>query len=100
MAKYQYSELAAGDLEGIAEYTFLNFGEKQARAYRVSIDHAAATVANFPSLGRPYETKSGTLYFKYNVGEHALFYRQVGSDILIIRVLHLVMDFDRHLETR
>ena len=98
MASYKYSKLADRDLDGIAEYTFLNFGERQARAYRVSIDHAASTAADFPSLGRPYTTKKGRIYQKYNVGEHALFYRPSEAGIFIVRVLHLMMDFDRHLD--
>ncbi len=97
MASYKYSKLADDDLDGIAEYTFVNFGENQARAYRVSIDHAAGTAGNFPSLGRLYTTKKGAIFHKYNVGEHALFYRPIDTGIFIVRVLHLMMDFDRHL---
>lgn len=98
MASYKYSGLADSDLDGIAEYTVLNFGENQARAYRISIDQSAATVANFPSMGLPYATKKGKIFQKYNVGEHALFYQPLETGILIVRVLHLMMDFDRHLD--
>lgn len=97
MASYEYSKLADRDLDRIAAYTFINFGEKQTRAYRVSIDQAARTVANFPSMGRPYTTKDGVTFQKYNVGEHALFFQPIEKGVFIVRVLHLMMDFDRHL---
>jgi len=99
MASYKYSKLAEHDLDGIATYTFLNFGERQARAYRVSIDQSASTIANFPSMGRPYTTQEGKIFQKYNVGEHALFFVPSEEGIFIVRVLHLMMDFDRHLDS-
>ncbi|MGJ8531693.1 MAG: type II toxin-antitoxin system RelE/ParE family toxin [Alphaproteobacteria bacterium] len=99
MADYKYSRLADRDLDGIAEYTAINFGIRQARAYRAVIDQSAKTVASFPSMGRPYATQKGTAFFKYNVGEHALFYQPTDTGVLIVRVLHLMMDFDRHLDT-
>ena len=97
MAIYKYSKLADADLEGIAEYTVVNFGERQARAYREALDQSARTVANFPTMGRAYATKTGTVFLKYNVGGHALFYQPTDEGIFIVRVLHQMMDFDRHL---
>lgn len=98
MANYTYSKLAAQDLDSIAEYTYLNFGEHQTRAYRVAIDQSASTVARFPAMGRSYTTKSGVSFQRYNVGEHTLFFQKTEDGIFIVRVLHLMMDFDRHLD--
>ena len=98
MASYKLSKLGQLDVDGITEYTAVNFGERQAVVYYGQIHLAARTVANFPSLGRPYTTKKGATYQKYNVGEHALFYRPTETGIFIVRVLHLMMDFDRHLD--
>jgi len=99
MADYKYSRLADNDLDSIATYTVINFGERQAHAYQVAIDQSASTIANFPSMGRPYATQNGTAFLKYNVGEHALFYQPTDTGVFIVRVLHLMMDFDRHLDT-
>jgi toxin ParE1/3/4 len=67
-------------------------------AYKAGIIQSAQITANFPSMGRPYTTKNGKVFQKYNVGEHALFYRPTETGILIVRVLHLKMDFDRHID--
>ncbi len=98
MARPEYSKEADSDLDGIAEYTFLNFGEDQTREYRALLDQAARTAANFPSLGRPYTTKKGRVYQRYNAGRHVIFYRPTESGIFVVRVLHQMMDFDRHLD--
>lgn len=98
MARPQFSKAAESDLEAIAEYTFLNFGEAQAREYQALLDLAARTAANFPRLGRPYTTKAGRVYQRYNAGRHSIFYRSTESGIFIVRVLHQMMDIDRHLD--
>lgn len=98
MANYKLSELAKLDLDEITGYTALNFGAEQALAYPHQIHRGAGLAANFPSMGRPYTTKKGRVYQQYNVGRHALFYRPTEEGIFIVRVLHLMMDFDRHLD--
>ena len=55
-------------------------------------------MANFPSMGRPYTTKKGRVYQRHNVGEHAVFFRPTEQGIFIVRILGLMMDFDRHLD--
>ena len=98
MANYAYSKLADKDLEDISYYTTLYFGEGQARAYHASIDQSAMTIANFPSIGRPYTSQKGKLFQKFNVGEYSLFYQPNEEGGFIVRVLHCKMDFDRHLD--
>lgn len=99
MANYSLSELADQDLEDISEYTTRNYGRKQTFDYKASIKQAARTAANFPSIGRPYTTKKGNIFQRYNVGRHAMFYQPTEAGIFIVRVLHLMMDFDRHLDS-
>jgi toxin ParE1/3/4 len=36
-------------------------------------------------------------YFKYSAGSHVLFFRRNESGIVVIRILHQSMDFERHL---
>ncbi|MCI5078212.1 type II toxin-antitoxin system RelE/ParE family toxin [Oricola sp.] len=98
MAEARFSRLADLDLEGIAEYTFLTYGEGQADAYRALLVQAARSAAIFPLIGRPYLTKGGQLLHKHNAGRHALFYQPTEYGIFVVRVLHLMMDFDRHLD--
>ena len=97
MAQYERSKFAEEDFRKIARYTLTNFGVKQAQDYEALLTQAAKTAANFPSIGKPYTTKKGKIYQQYNAGMHALFYRPTDTGIFIVRVLHLMMDFDRHL---
>ena len=98
MADYVLSSAAESDLRDIIRYTAENFGFAQARAYPVQLRQAAETAASFPSIGRTYRTTGGTTLRQYNVGRHALFYRPTETGILVVRILHLVMDFDLHLD--
>ena len=99
MVGYTLSELADQDLEGIAYYTTLNFGEAQARAYLASIDQSLTTIASFPLIGRVYVSKTGIQFRRFNVGEDSLFYQAENEHVFIVRVLHCNMDFDRHLDS-
>lgn len=98
MANFVLSKLADQDLEEIATYTILNFGANEALEYKASIAQSAKTAAQFPSIGRSYTTQKGHIFQRYNVGRHALFYQPTKTGIFIARILHQMMDFDRHLE--
>ncbi len=53
-------------------------------------------VAAEPRRGRSAEDiRAG--YFKYPTGSHVLFYRLTSQGIDVVRILHCIMDFDRHL---
>ncbi len=99
MASYSVSVLADQDLEAISYYTTLNFGERKTLAYKSAIIQSSELVANFPSMGKLYTTKQGRIFQKYNIGEHALFYQPTEAGIFVVPVLHLMMGFDRHLDS-
>jgi toxin ParE1/3/4 len=48
MAVYSLSSKAAADLDGIYEYTILNFGLEQARMYLQGLHERFATLAEHP----------------------------------------------------
>ena len=98
MAKYRLSRRASSDIEGIAQYSAERFGTRQAIAYVTDIHDAARLVAEISSLGRPYTTKKGRTYQRYNVGNHALFYRTTDEGVFVVRILHQAMDLDRRLD--
>jgi len=98
MADVTYSELAKSDLKDIYRYTYKTFGLNQADRYDEAIKSAGQTAALFPSVGRDYTTKKGTLFRRYNSGRHVIFYVIEGGGIFVVRILHGRMDFDRHLE--
>ena len=97
MADYSLSQLASRDIDHIYEYIYRQFGEEQADAYVEQIRQSARIAANFPRTGRLYTTRSGLVLRQYSCGRHALFYVPQDNGILVVRVLHLMMDFDRHL---
>ena len=98
MADFVLSKLADQDLEDIAAYTVLNFGINEALEYKASIAQSAKTAGHFPSIGKPYTTQKGHVFQRYNIGRHALFYQPTEAGIFIVRILHQMMDLDRHLD--
>ncbi len=98
MVAYKLSKKAQSDVDDITVYTALHFGEEQAVNYTDNIHDAARLATHFPNLGRQYTTIKGSVYRQYNVGRHALFYQPIEGGIFIVRILHQMMDFDRHLE--
>lgn len=98
MANYKLSKLAELDIDDITAFTAKRWGERQALAYPEQLRSGAQFVANFPTWGKTYTTKRGRVYQRYRIGKHMLFYRPVDDGIFVVRILHVSMDFDRHLD--
>ena len=95
MASYHLSNLADSDLAGIADFTIENFGFRQARRYRDALESCFNLLANNPDLGVVAEEYApGIRYF--GVKSHVIFYRYTAHGVLVARVLHESMDFERH----
>lgn len=94
-ARYGLSPLAEADLEAIWRYTVENWSVKQAETYHADILDAFEGLASGLKLGRHADVREG--YFKYAVGSHMIYYRQLDTEIAIIRILHQRMDVSRHL---
>jgi toxin ParE1/3/4 len=94
MAEYQFSRRAALDLEAIAEYTIQRFGLEQARNYRDDTGACFERLADNPRLGRPAKELAPGLR-RYEHRSHIVFFQQVDSGILIVRVLHYRMELTR-----
>ena len=97
MANYTLSKSAKSDLAGITEYTAGIFGLEQAEKYSRQLHHSALLAAGFPQAGRIYRTRDDRIFRQFNCGRHAIFYRPAKTGIFIVRILHLAMDFDQHL---
>ncbi|NBX73636.1 MAG: type II toxin-antitoxin system RelE/ParE family toxin [Alphaproteobacteria bacterium] len=53
-------------------------------------------VHQHPSLGQSCaDVRLG--YYRRLVGSHVVFYKKQGKNIIVVRVLHGHMDFERHL---
>ena len=96
MAVYSLSSKAAADLDGIYEYTILNFGLEQARAYLSGLHERFETLAENPMHGRTAgELTPGLRRLEYQ--SHVVFYVLNDNGIRIVRVLHQSMDMKRHV---
>ena len=98
MKRYILTPAARADLEGIWDYTALNWGLDQAERYateiRVALDGLVAGRLRARSIA---EIRPG--YSKYVVGSHVLFIRanQAGNTE-VVRILHGRMDTKARLD--
>jgi toxin ParE1/3/4 len=96
MRRLEFTPRARRDIEEIWEYSFERFGLDKAEAYLRGIQRAAMMVTEDPRRGRPCdEIRAG--YRKFSVGSHILFFRESTTRVVIVRILHVRMNVDRHL---
>ena len=97
MAKYFLSNLATKDLEAIWNYTLDEWSETQADKYYDMLLSGCSQISLHPNIGRQYN-ELGNEIFAYRVAKHIIFYRKTDNSrkILILRFLHVSMDFKSH----
>lgn len=78
MAAYSLSPKAAADLDGIYEYTILNFGLEQAQEYLLRLHRCFQTVAETPMVGRRAEQLAPQLR-RFEYQSHVVFYVPEGQ---------------------
>jgi len=92
----EFTPKARRDIEDIWGHSLERFGVDTAEAYLRDIKRAAETVANDPRRGRACDdVRAG--YRKFSVGAHVLFFKTFENKVVIVRILHQRMDFERHL---
>ena len=95
MGVYRLSREAAIDLDGIHEYTTINFGLTQAHSYLTGLHERFGALAQQPMLGRGAGRVARNLR-RYEYQSHVVFYIPEDDDVLIVRILHKNMDVRRH----
>lgn len=95
-ADYRLSARADRDLAEVYLYTFEKFGESQADRYLLKLHDCMLRLAQEPGTGRLVREVPGD-YRRFDCGSHGVFYQEAPYGILVVRVLHLAMDFPRHL---
>ncbi len=96
MSRIVLSPRAQSDLDEIWNYTAARWNDDQGERYIRDIWQAVEAVAGDPRKGRVCdEIRLG--YRKHPVGSHVIFYRVSKDAIVVIRILHQRMDFERHL---
>ncbi len=96
MARYQLANRAECEIEGIYEYSILNFGPRVARDYISGLHDCFGLLAEHPGWGSDYGfLKAGLLRYEYR--SHAVYYQPTQDGVLIVRVLGGKQDPARHL---
>jgi toxin ParE1/3/4 len=90
-----FSPAAVADIGTIWDYTAETWGIGQADRYVDDIRNTCVALAEGKRAGRRVDLLDG--YLKLPVGRHLIFFRHVGTGIVVIRVLHQSMDIERHL---
>ena len=93
MSGFELTKSAQADLKSIAKFTQERWGVGQRNTYLKEIDQVFHALAKNPVMGRACdEVREG--YRKFPHGSHVIYYKQVDSDALLVRILHMTMDVD------
>jgi len=96
-SRYEISELAIQDLEGIWQFTVGNWSVKQANKYYELLIEAIEQICKFPQIGKSIESIKKH-HRMYQVKSHLIIYKIVDDFIWIDRILHQRMDILSRLE--
>ena len=97
MAKYELTNKAVADLNGIWEYTLENWSENQADRYYDMLLGICQDIADNPELGKNYDGIKSDL-FGLKANQHVIFYRKSEvNPIEITRILHERMDLKKRI---
>ena len=97
MAKYELTNKAVADLNGIWEYTLENWSENQADRYYDMLLDICQDIADNPELGKNYDGIKSDL-FGLKANRYVIFYRKSElNPIEITRILHERMDLKKRI---
>jgi toxin ParE1/3/4 len=92
-AKYRISATTIKDLDGIWEYTFINWSKDQADRYHNLLMNEIEFVAENRSSGKSMDhIKEG--YLVTYVKSHMIFFKRNEGIVEVIRILHQKMDVE------
>ncbi|MCK5285391.1 MAG: type II toxin-antitoxin system RelE/ParE family toxin [Alphaproteobacteria bacterium] len=88
---------ARNDLDGIAGYTFIQWGGEKAIEYTEQLYQTILSIAENTDIGG-YRYGVPDVIKGRKSGRHVVFYRIQEQTIFIMRILHESMDHGRHLQ--
>jgi len=92
-AKYRISATTIKDLDGIWEYTFINWSKDQADRYHNLLMNEIEFVAENRTSGKSMDhIKEG--YLVTYVKSHMIFFKRNEGIVEVIRILHQKMDVE------
>lgn len=98
MAEFYLTHKAVEDLNGIWNYTFDEWSEKQADKYYQMLLDSCQKLASNPELGKSYRRIKSDL-FGFKATRHIIFFRCINKEkIEITRILHERMDLKNRMD--
>jgi len=94
---YKITQAAYRDLDDIWFYTFEKWSENQADKYFESIIQEIESIGENPGKAKKM-TKIKPDFFYFRTFSHDVFFKFGDDEIEIIRILHKMVDFSKHLE--
>ena len=88
---------ARDDIEDIAHYTYLKYGEAQVDVYLQILNGRMALIAQDPTIGHRRDDLPKH-YRALQAGKHVIVYRTINNTINVARILHGSMDFKKHID--
>lgn len=95
MGSFRLTPKAVSDLDGIAQYTRREHGDRQCTIYIDDLEARFARLREASVLERKRDYVRPGLRCQRQ-GHHVIFYLRQESDVLIVRVLHERMDHEQH----
>ncbi|WP_291134424.1 type II toxin-antitoxin system RelE/ParE family toxin [Flavobacterium sp. UBA7663] len=95
--KYRITESAYQDLNDIWFYTFQEWSENQADKYFESIIQEIELFSENTEKAKKLK-KLKSEYYYFRALSHYVFFKYGDDQIDVIRILHKMMDFPKHLE--
>jgi toxin ParE1/3/4 len=95
---YRLTPRALRDLDHIADYSLVRWGEVQTETYLSDLAKRFEWLSKNPRAGRPRD-EIGAGYRSYRQGSHLIFYIIDNGLIAIIGVPHGPMDIDAFFDT-
>jgi toxin ParE1/3/4 len=93
-----FTEIARADLAAIRRYSLRTWGPHQTSRYLDALRDTMKGLAQGSVVSRPRSDLRPAILMATS-GRHSIFFESDESRILVIRVLHDSMDYQRHLGT-
>lgn len=96
MSRIQLSQDALDDLRRVMDFIAID-NDSAARSWFASMSQLFEILASQPSIGERQKTRRLGVVRRISRGNYVVFFRPLGSGIVIVRILHGAQDSSRLL---
>ena len=97
MRRLELTEIARADLKSIRRYSIRTWGQDRTSQYMTAIRDTLKGLVRGTVLPRHRDDLTPGLQMATS-GRHCIFFEADESRVLVVRVLHVRMDYRRHLD--